>query len=148
MSDLISNRKAHFNYEFLEELEAGIELVGLEVPAIRAGRMSLDGSYITIRGGEAFLVGASLSPIQPKNIADSYDPARMRKLLLNKTDIARLAGFEAKKGLTIVPVSVYNKGRRLKVRIAIARGKREFDKRDSIKKRESDRDIQRTLKGE
>jgi SsrA-binding protein len=148
MTVVCENRKVRFNYEFLEEFEAGIELLGFEVKSVRAGRLSLDGAYVLVRGGEVFLTGSTLSPIQPKNVKDAYDPARPRKLLLSKQEIAHLAGMEAKKGLTIVPVSVYNKGRRLKVRIAVARGKKEFDKRDDIKKREADRDIQRTLKGE
>lgn len=148
MTTLSDNKKAHFNFEFLEEFEAGIELLGFEVKSIRAGRLSLDGSYITVRGGEAFLMGATCIPLQPKNIKEAYDEKRPRKLLLRKEELSRLAGFEAKKGLTIVPISVYSKGRRMKIRIAVARGKKEFDKRDSIKKRESERDIQRTLKGE
>lgn len=148
MADLVTNRKARFNYEFLEEFEAGIELLGLEVPAIRAGRLSLDGSYISIRGGEAFLIGASLTPLQPKNVRGEYDTMRPRKLLLSRQDIARLAGFEAKKGLTLIPISMYNKKRHIKVHIAIARGKKEFDKRETLKKRESERDVQRTLKNE
>jgi SsrA-binding protein len=148
MTTFADNRKAHFNYEFLEEFEAGIELLGFEVKSIRAGRFSLDGSHVTVRGGEAFLIGANCTPLQPKNIPSDYDARRHRKLLLSKNEIAELAGNEAKKGLTIVPISVYNKGRRIKVRIAIARGKRQFDKRASIQKREVDRDIERTLKGE
>lgn len=148
MTVLVENRKAHFNFAFLEEYEAGIELLGHEVKAIRAGRLSLDGAYVTIRGNEAYLVNATCTPLQQKNIKGEYDPARPRRLLLSKQEIAHLAGQEATKGLTIVPISVYSKKRYIKIRIAIARGKKEFDKRDTIKKREADRDIQRTLKGE
>ncbi len=148
MTLLVENKKAHFNFTFLEEYEAGIELLGHEVKAVRASRLSLDGAYITIRGNEAYLVNATCTPLQQKNIKGEYDPARPRRLLLSRKDIIHLAEQEAKKGLTIVPISVYNKRRYIKVRIAIARGKKEFDKRDTIKKREADRDIQRTLKGE
>jgi SsrA-binding protein len=142
------NRKIHFNYEILERLTAGIELLGFEVKAIKAGQITLDGAYVVVRGGEAFLIGAGITPLQPKNIKEDYDPRRNRKLLLTKKEIAELANTEQKKGLTIAPLSVYNMGKKLKVELGIARGKKTMDKRESIKKRETDREIQRTLKGE
>jgi SsrA-binding protein len=148
MSSLVSNKKAHFNYEFLEHLEAGLELLGNEVKSLRKGNGTLEGSYVILRGGEAFLSGMTIPPYQTNNTAKDYEPERLRKLILTKPEIKRLAEIESKKGLTIVPISVYNKGRKLKVDIAVARGKREFDKRETIKKRDTDREIQRTLKGE
>lgn len=115
--------------------------------SLRSGNATLEGSYIIIRGGEAFISGMTIPPYQVNNTAKDYEPERLRKLILTKNEIEKLAGIESKKGLTIVPVSMYNKNRKIKVDIAIARGKREFDKRETIKKRDSDREIQRTLKG-
>jgi SsrA-binding protein len=139
------NRKAKFDYEFLDKMTAGIELSGSEVKAVRGGKMNLTGSYVSIRGGEAYLLGAEVAPYQPKNITDDYDPRRARKLLLSKSEIENLAKTEATKGLTIVPISVYNKGRFIKLDLAVARGKKEFDKRQTIKKRDTERDLGRTL---
>jgi|SRR3989344_5873001 len=147
MSNLAENRKARFNYELLEEMEAGIELLGFEVRAVRTGKMALEGAHVTVRGDEAFLVGATISPYQPANTPDGYNPARNRRLLLTKKEIGVLGGMEATKGLTIVPISVYNKGRRIKVRVAIARGKKKFDKREDIKRRDDEREMRREMKG-
>lgn len=147
MPDLARNKKAGFNYEILERYEAGIELLSYEVKAVRAGQASLDGSHVTVRGGEAYLIGASVSPLQPKNAPESFDDRRNRRLLLKRKEIAELAAKGEQKGLTIVPISMYNKGRTIKVALAIVRGKKQFDKRDSIKKRESDRDVFRDIKG-
>ncbi len=140
---LIENRKAKFNYEFLEKLTAGIELLGSEVKSLRGKLGSLEGSYVVIRGQEAFLVNAYIPAYQPKNIPNGYDERRNRKLLVTKKELHTLASSEAKKGLTIIPISVYNKGRKIKVDIAIARGKKKFDKREDIKKRDTERDIRR-----
>ena len=145
---LIENKKAYFNYEILEKFSAGIELFGFEVKALKAKRGSLEGAYTIVRGGEAFLVGADITPLQPKNVPEDYDPRRNRKLLLTKKEIKKLGNAESQKGLTIVAVSVYNSGKKLKLEIAIAKGKKSFDKRESIKKRELDREINRTLKNE
>ncbi|MDO8620009.1 MAG: SsrA-binding protein SmpB [bacterium] len=142
---LIENRKAHFNYEFLETMNAGIELFGYEVKSLRAKLGSLEGSHVIVRGNEVFLVGAYIPAYQPKNVAKGFDERRNRKLLVTKKEIHDLAGSEGKKGLTIVPISVYNKGRKIKVDIAIARGKKKFDKRETIKKREVERDIRREM---
>ena len=146
MADLASNRKARFNYELLEELEAGIELLGFEVKAVRAGKASLEGSHVTVRGGEAYLTGAPIAPYQPGNTPKDYEPSRNRRLLLTKKEIDSLSGTEREHRLTIVPISIYNKGRRIKVRIALARGKKKYDKRESIKRREAQRDIRREMK--
>ena len=143
---LIDNRKALFSYEVLETVEAGIELLGYETKAVRKGMGSLAGAYIIIRGGEAFLVNTTISPYQPGNTPKEYDSMRPRKLLLAKKEIARLDTATAKSGLTLVPISMYNKGRYIKVEVALARGKKKADKRQTIKKRETDREIRRTLK--
>ena len=140
---LIYNKKIGLDYEILETFEAGIELLGTEVKSIRNKQGSLLGAHITVRGGEVFLIASNIPPFQIKNIADTYDPKRNRKLLLNKIEIQKLASLEVKKGLTIVPISVYNKSKKIKVQIAIVRGKKKFDKREDIKKRDTDRDIRR-----
>lgn len=144
---LIQNKKIHFNYEIIERYEAGIELFGSEVKALRAGRGSLDGSHVTVRGGEAYLVGATIQPYQSGNVTKDYDATRNRRLLLTKSEIAELGAQELKKGLTIVPISVYNKQHKLKVEIAIVIGKKTHDKRETIKKREAERDVMRDIKG-
>ena len=143
---LIDNRKATFDYEILETLQAGIELHGFEVKSLRAGRGQLAGARVIARGGEAFLVGVSIPPWQPGNAPKEYDQERPRKLLLSKAEILKIAQAEEKQGLTIVPLSVYNSNRMLKVDIAIARGKKTRDKRSTIREREEKRNIERTLK--
>lgn len=145
MSHYAENSKAFFDYEILKRFTAGIELLGPEVKSVREGKMSLRGSFISVRGGEAFLLGADIPAYQPKNAPQDYDATRARKLLLSKEELGELAQAEANKGLTIVPVLVYNKGRFLKVDIAIARGKKKFDKRQALKKRQTERDLGRSL---
>ncbi|MBI3634488.1 MAG: SsrA-binding protein SmpB [Candidatus Yonathbacteria bacterium] len=144
---LIENKKARFNYEIIEKYEAGIELLGVEVKSLRAKHGSLEGSHIVVRGGEAFLVGSTIQPYQAGNSKESYDPNRNRRLLLTKKELTLLADYESKKGLTIVPIAVYNKKRKLKIEIAVVRGKKTRDKRESLKKREAERDILRDIKG-
>ncbi|MAF59345.1 MAG: SsrA-binding protein SmpB [Candidatus Pacebacteria bacterium] len=146
MTDLVKNKKVGLNYELLSTYEAGLELFGYEVKSLRAKNASLEGARVTVRGGEAYLLNATISPYQPLNTPDSYEPDRPRRLLLNKKEIAELEGFESKKGLTIVPISVYSKGRNLKLSIAVARGKKKHDKRETLKKRDAKRDMERTLK--
>ena len=141
------NRKARFNYEILEKYEAGIELLGTEVKSIRGGQMSLEGAFVIVRGGEIYLINANIPPYQVKNAPTDYDPLRNRKLLLTKKEINRLAGSEKNKSLTIVPISVYNKNRKIKLEIALVKGKKKFDKRETIKKRDTDREIRREYKG-
>ena len=147
MASYAENRKARFNYEILEKYETGIELLGTEVKSVRGGQMSLEGAFVIIRGGEAFLINANIPPFQPKNAPKNYDPLRNRKLLLTKKEIAELAGSEKNKSLTIVPISVYNKNRKIKVEIALVKGKKKLDKRETIKKRETDRELRREYKG-
>lgn len=146
MAIYAENRKARFNYEFLEKYEAGIELLGLEVKSIRKGQIFLDGAFVITRGGEAYLINANIPPYQPSNTPKEYDPLRNRKLLLTKKEIKELGETEKNRSLTIVPISVYNKERKIKLEIALAKGKKKFDKRESIKKRETDRNIRREYK--
>lgn len=145
MAHYADNRKALHDYEILETFSAGLELFGAEVKSVRSGRLNLRGSYVSIKGGEAFLVGADIPPYQQNNASEGYDPKRERKLLLSKKELIELEKTAETKGLTIVPLSVYNKGRFLKADIAIARGKKKFDKREAIKKRDVERDLKRTL---
>ncbi len=145
---MLEHKKARLDYEVLEEIEAGLQLLGHEVKSIRARHGKLEGSHIVVRGGEAYLVGMSIPPYQAANTAKDYEPERTRKLLVNKKELLRLAAAEGQKGLTIVPLSVYNKGSKLKVKIAIARGRKVYDKRNVLKERDTKRDIQRTLKNQ
>lgn len=145
MSALTNDRVTH-DYTILEELEAGLELHGYEVKALRAGLGSLKGARVVARGGEAYLVGATIPAYQAANAPKTYDPERTRRLLLSKREIMKVAQAEAQKGLTIVPLKVYNKGRKLKLSIGIAKGKKKQDKRQSIRARDEKRSIQRSLK--
>jgi SsrA-binding protein len=146
MASYAENRKARFDYEILEKYECGIELLGTEVKSVRGGRMSLEGAFVIVRGGEAFLINSNIPPYQAKNAPADYDPLKNRKLLLTKKEILELEASGKNKSLTIVPISVYNKGRKIKVEIALAKGKKKFDKRESIKKRETDIEIRREYK--
>lgn len=146
MSSYIHNKKATFNYEILETFETGIVLSGHEVKAVRNGMGSLLGAFVIIRGNEAFLVKATISPYQGANTPKSYDPERARKLLLNHKEIVKLQKQLNTAGLTIVPISLYNKKSKIKLEIALVRGKKKADKRESIKERDTKRDIERTLK--
>ena len=143
---LLRNDKVGFDYTILEEIEAGLELLGLEVKSLRAGQGSLKGARVVARGGEAYLVGATIPAWQVVNAPKSYEATRTRKLLLSKKQIAHISSAEGQDGLTVVPVAVYNKGRKLKLSVAIARGKKKADKRQDLKKRETKRQIERTLK--
>jgi SsrA-binding protein len=145
---LIQNKKAYFNYEITERFTAGIELFGFEVKNIRQKHGSLEGAYVTVRGGEAFLINSDIAPFQLKNAPEDFNSKRNRKLLLTKKEIKQLANVEGKKGLTVIAIAMYNAGHKLKLEIGIGRGKKEFDKRESIKKRDTDREIRRTLKNE
>lgn len=144
MPTLISNRKARHDYELLETLKAGVELFGYEVKSLRDGRGSLDGAHVIIRGGEAFLVGAHIPAFQSANAPKNYDPMRTRKLLLTSKEITRLAVSE--RGLTIVPISLYTMGRFIKVECAIAKGKKKHDKRETLKKRDDTREMERAMR--
>ena len=146
MATYIDNRKAHFNYQIEETFEAGIELDGFEVKSIKKGQGNLAGAFCIVRGGEVFIAGMHIPPYQPHNTDPGYDPDRIRRLLLNKKEIKKLADADSTKGLTLIPISLYSKGRRIKVSVAIAKGKKTFDKRETIKKRDVDREIRREYK--
>ncbi len=143
---LTENKKAHFDYEILETFEAGIELFGFEVKSARAHNARLAGARVLIRGAEAYLVGAAIAPYQPGNTPKEYEPDRTRKLLLHKKEIAYLAGKSREPGLTLIPIKLYNKGRKVKLEFGVARAKKKSDKREVIKKREAKRKIERELK--
>ena len=143
--DLLRSKKTAFNYEILEKFEAGLELLGHEVKSLRSRHGSLEGAHVIMRGGEAYVVGLNIPPSQPANTPEGYDPERTRKLLLTKKEINHLSGWEKKKGFTIIPLAIFEKGKLLKISIAIARGKKKFDKRESIKKRDTERSIRREL---
>lgn len=146
MAELLSNRKAARDFEILEKIEAGIELLGFEVKAVRAGRGSLAGSFISIQNGQAFLEKAHIAPIQPKNAPDEFDTYRPRRLLLAKNEARRLESKLNEPGLTIIPLSLYNKSGLIKVSVALARGKKKADKREDIKRRDEKRILERELK--
>jgi SsrA-binding protein len=146
MSSYAYNRKAFFDYEHLERFEAGLVLLGTEVKSVRLGRAKLEGSYVVVRGGQALLVAASIPPFQVANAPKTYDPQRPRELLLSKKELARLTRDTQEKGLTVVPISLYNSGRHIKLSFALARGRKKTDKRETIKKRDATREIERTLK--
>jgi len=146
MAMFAENRKARFDYEILETFEAGLVLSGAEVKSIKNGRMNLTGSYINFHNGELYLIGAFIAPYQPKNQPADYDPSRSRKLLLRKKEIVSLIGKIKPRGLTLIPLKAYNKGRRIKLEFAVARGKKQYDKREVIAKREAARKIERELK--
>lgn len=146
MSAYAENRKIRFEFEILETFEAGIELLGFEVKAVRSNKISLEGSYVFPKHGAFYLVGATVAPYQPGNTPKDYEPTRERKLLLNKKEIDYLLGKSAAKGLTIVPIRVYNKSNRIKLAIAVVRKLKTHDKRERTKERETSRNIERTLK--
>ncbi len=146
MADLAYNRKVKFNYEIKETIEAGIELLGYEVKAVRAGKAHLDGAYAIIRGGEIFVMGVKIEPYQTKNTPLEYEDDRTRRLLLSKKEIRELVEAEKTSQLTLVPISMYNKGRTIKVSLALVKGKKKSDKRETIKRRETDRELRREFK--
>lgn len=147
MKLLSENRKARFDYEILDTYEAGISLTGQEVKSIKAGRANLTGSHVVIKPDGAFLLNADIPPYQPKNAPADYDPKRTRPLLLKKEELKYLLGKTKEGGLTIVPLSLYNKGRRLKLAVGLARHKKKHDKRETIKKREFRREKGRAIRG-
>ena len=139
------NRKARHEYFVEETYEAGIELFGTEVKSIRAGAVNLKDSYCDIDGGEIFVLGMHVSPYEQGNIFNR-DPLRPKKLLLHKREIMKLTGLVSRDGYTLIPLSIYFKGSRLKMAIGLCRGKKLYDKRDSAAKRDADRTIERAMK--
>ena len=146
MPTLAENRKAHHNYQILETIEAGLVLTGQEVKSIRQGKIQLAGSFVSFRGKELFLLGATIPPYQPKNAPSDYDPDRARKLLLKKAELHSLYGRIRQEGLTFVPLKVYTSKTKIKLAFGIARGKRKKDKRELLKKRDAQREMARALK--
>lgn len=147
MTLLQKNKKASFNYEILEKYTGGLSLFGFEVKTIKQNvGGSISEAYVKILGNEVFLVGAHIPPYQPKNTPEDYNPYRERKILLKRSEIEELQKKVKESNLTIVPISLYNKGRYIKIDIALARGKKIIDKRQSIKKRDIERDLGRRFK--
>lgn len=146
MKDYAYNRKAKFDYQILDKYEAGIKLRGYETKAIKQNLVSLQGAFVVIKEGEAFITNMKIGAYQEPNIPGAYDETRPRKLLLNKKEIEELYEKAQQKGLTLVPIRLYNKHGLIKAEIAIVRGKKKHDKRETIKKREDDRKIRRSLK--
>jgi len=146
MKVFVENKKAYFNYEILETFEAGLVLIGQEVKSIKTGKASLKGSYVVLKNEEVYLIGANIPPYQPKNAPTDYNPERSRKLLLNKSEIKHLIGKGKEKGLTLIPLKIYSKNGRIKLAFGTAKGKKKADKRETIKKRETEREIKKELK--
>ena len=147
MTVLVENHRAGFDYDILEKFQAGLELTGQEVKSLRLKHGSLEGARVIVRGGEAYIINMEIPPYQPNNLSEKkHDDRRTRRILLSKEEIKKLDGIGTQKGLTTIPISVYNVGRFLKVSVAVVRGKKKFDKRESIKKRDTEREMRRTLK--
>ena len=146
MTTFAENKKARFDYEVLETYTAGIELTGAEVKSIRAGQITLTGSYVTFHNSKALLLNAHISLYKFAGQKPDYDPTRSRTLLLHKREIKYLRGKSEEQGLTIVPLRVYSNNRLIKLEIAVVRGKKVFDKRETIKKRDLNRELRKNLK--
>lgn len=146
MPNYAKNKFAFHDYEILDRLEAGLVLTGAETKAIRTETTRLKGSYVSLRGDEAWLVNVHIPRYRYAGNLENYDPERPRKLLLKAKEIAYLQGKSQEKGLTIVPLSVYSKGRHIKLEIGVARGKKLHDKRKTLKDRAIKRDLKRELK--
>jgi SsrA-binding protein len=143
---LAENRKARFHYEILETYEAGLSLAGSEVKSLRKGQASLDGAFVSMKGGRPSIVGMHIALYQPNNPSSVADDRRERALLLKEAEIEELTERSRTEGLAIVPLSVYQKGKRIKLAIALARGKKKYDKRESMKKRDAERDMRRAMR--
>ncbi len=145
MKIVAQNRKAFHDYSIEETVEAGIVLTGTEVKSLREGKANLKDSYVLVKDSEVFLLNCHISPYTHGNIMN-HDPVRTRKLLLHKKEIARLLGKTIQKGYSLIPLKIYFKDSRAKVEVGLARGKKMYEKRESIKKREADREIERAMK--
>ena len=143
---LSQNKKAYFDYEILDKIEVGVALEGREVKSVKLGRMSLEGSYAVVRQRELFLLNANIPPYQPLNAPAGYDPRRTRKLLLHKHELEKLYGQTAQKGLTLLPLKVYTKNGFVKIELGLARHRKKGDKRELLKKKVAQREIERALK--
>lgn len=136
MSTLATNKHARFNYEILEEYEAGLKLTGAEVKSIKGGHAQIDRAFVSLEGGAVWLKGAHVSAYKPAGMQPGFDPERTRRLLLHKREIQRMIGKSGEAGLTFVPLCLYTKGDLVKLSFALARGKKKFEKRESLKKKE------------
>ena len=145
-SRIADNKKAAYNYFFEERFEAGVVLQGWEVKAARAGKVQLTDGYVVIRDGELFLIGCQINPLKTASTHVSPDSVRTKKLLMKKDEIRRLIGKVEQKGYTLVPINLHWKGGRVKCEVALAKGKAEHDKRDTIKEREGKREVERAMK--
>jgi len=145
-TNIAENRKAHHDFHLLETFEAGVALLGTEVKAIREGRVNLRDSFARVEQGEVFLYNVNISPYSHRGYAD-HEPLRRRKLLLHRDEIRKLIGKTLEKGMTLVPVRMYFKNGRVKVAVSLAKGKKEYDKRETIKRREADRETRAAVKG-
>ena len=143
---LAANRKAHFEYSFTDKFEAGLVLKGTEIKSLRAGGCQLKDAYIALRKNECYLQKAYISPYKGTHVENNHQPERLRKLLLNSHEVNKIQGALQKKGLTCIPLRIYLKKGRAKLEIAIAKGKKKWDKREDHKKKSQKRDIQRHLK--
>lgn len=143
---LAQNKKATLNYEILEKFEAGVEFLGTEVKTIKSGHGSLEGAYVVIKSNEAYLVGSEIFAFQKANAPESFNPKRERKILLTKKEILIIKQDTEKKGVSAIALSFFLKGKKIKLEFALARGKKKFDKRETIKKRDSKREIDREIK--
>ena len=146
MPTVATNKRAHFDYQILDKYEAGLVLTGQEVKSVRAGHISLKESFVTLKESELFLTNAHISFYKQAGEVKNYNPTRPRKLLLKKSEIKHLIGKLRLAGLTLVPLRVYTKKRLLKLEFGIGKGKNKFDKREDLKKKDANRDIQRALK--
>ena len=144
-SNIAENRKAFHDFHLLETFEAGIALLGTEVKAIREGRVNLRDSFARVEGGEVFLYNVNISPYSHRGYA-AHEPLRRRKLLLHREEIRKLIGKTVERGMTLVPVRLYFKGGRVKVAVSLAKGKKDYDKRETIKRRETDRETRAAVK--
>ena len=142
---IAQNKKAYHDYFVDDTYEAGISLFGTEVKSVREGRVNLKDSYVSVKSGEAFLIGTHISPYEKGNIFNK-DPLRERKLLLHKKEIAKLIGLTQQQGYTLIPLKMYFKGSYVKVLLGLCRGKKNYDKRDSIAERDAKRRIDRAMK--
>lgn len=145
MPEYANNPRAGFDYEILETIEAGLVLKGYEVKAIKSGKASIKGSYVKIINGKPQLIGATIAPYQPANMPETYDPQQTRDLLLSKKEIAVLSGFAQSQGLTLIPLKLYDHHRRVKLLVGIARGKKKYDKKEALKKKDIARAQQRGI---
>lgn len=147
MKDYAYNKRASFDFELLETFEAGIELLGVEVKSVRAGHMSLRGAFVTMHNGSAFLTNANIPPWQAANTPPGYDATRSRRLLLTASQLKLFIGKIREQGLTIVPVRVYPKRYVIKIEIALAKGKKAYNKKEKKKEQDIKRDVDRMLRG-